>query len=683
MKKAFSTVACMECTYDEVVALAVKAGMQAVEIRLDDDGGLFGLGKEAVPEVKKCFKEKGIEISDLGTSVALFGYEEEKIAKAKECINLASEAGAAAIRIFLGNFAKRFSDPVTDSYEGIVDALKEICDIAEKCGIEIWVETHNAFSTGKVLAKLIEDVGCDNLKIIWDIIHPIEYGETPDETLKYLMGKIAHVHIKDGRHSGDSNKIDYIYTKLGEGELPVGKIVKLLEKSGYSGYLSLEWESAWRQEIRDEYDSIEKLLCDYNEFMHKAENNLLPEIGEAGWETETPPCKKIAHFGKGSFEESLNIEIKSKSFGVGKWKAQIPVEKNKSYDFTVSAQTACEAQDIYAIATVFRADGSMVTRDHIRNSYKKDGFIRFYDKIETDSEADSVKIELWLKGYDAKVKWYNPCLCKGEERDKREVGVAVAYIPPNYEENSTIEGNKGKIFYVLERSAKTGADIIVLSECMYERNVPNVTLSEAAQTDDGEMCSRISEKAAEYGAYIIYNFHEFDDGEYYNTSVLFDRKGKLAGKYRKTHLTVGELEQGMTPGDEYPIFDTDFGRIGMLICFDHYFSETSEILAEKGAEIIFVSSAGDAAEKCIARAMDTGIYFAVCGLNHENVHGWGAGRIVAPDGSIISDTEDIEKPAFAKIDLNMPVRREWLSLGPAMSEFYGVYRYEKNKHCKK
>jgi len=103
---------------------------------------------------------------------------------------------------------------------------------------------------------------------------------------------------------------------------------------------------------------------------------------------------------------------------------------------------------------------------------------------------------------------------------------------------------------------------------------------------------------------------------------------------------------------------------------------------QKRAEIIFISSAGDAAEKCIARAMDTGLYLAVCGWNNENCYGWGPGRIVAPDGNLISHTETIEKPAFGVIDLNKPIRRHWLSLGPADSEIYGVYRYEKNIHCK-
>lgn len=134
----------------------------------------------------------------------------------------------------------------------------------------------------------------------------------------------------------------------------------------------------------------------------------------------------------------------------------------------------------------------------------------------------------------------------------------------------------------------------------------------------------------------------------------------------------------MTPGEGYPVFDTDFGRIGMLICWDHYFSATTEAIVENGAEILFVSSAGDAAEQCIARAKDSGIYLAVCGMNTENTHGWGPARVVSPLGELLAHGVEHAEPVVCEIDLNKKVRRFWLSVGPADSQTRGVYRYEKN-----
>ena len=411
--------------------------------------------------------------------------------------------------------------------------------------------------------------------------------------------------------------------------------------------------------------------------MERKDTNLLPSPSAEDWFTYVPLNKKTVCFSKD--KQCLNAQITDESYGVGKWIVQIPISGDKAFDFSVQAQSDCSVNDLYVIITVLREDNSMITRDHVRNCTVEDGQIRFYDKINTPQEAASLKLELWIKGCRGTVSWHAPTLVEGNACEQRLVKVAVAYIPPS-NHTHTIESNKKDILEALAESAKLKPDIMVLGECMYERGVKGVTFLEAAETVQGEMCTLISQRAREYQAYIIYNFHEADQGEYYNTSVLFDRNGAVVGKYRKTHLTVSELEQGLIPGDAYPVFETDFGKIGMLICWDHYFSATSEKLVQNGAEMIFVSSAGDAAEKCIARAMENGIYLAVCGWNtseNSKKNGWGPGRIVNPKGEILADTSEKGKPAFACIDLNERIRTRWLSLGNAMSENYGVFKYEK------
>lgn len=265
MRKAFSTVACMTSSYQEIVLAAEKAHMDAVEIRMDDGGSICGMQREQLPELLAFFKEHGIAISDIGTGVTLQGYEPEKIARGRQCAELAAMVGAKGIRVFLGNFIKRFSTAAPYSYEGIVRSLQELCLAVKETGVEVWVETHNEFSTGEVLSRLCKDVAKDNLKIIWDIIHPIEWGETPEQTWELLNSKIAHVHLKDGIKNPDPDWIDYTYTRLGEGELPIQEILAILRENGYTGYLSLEWEKQWRAEIREAYDSLDELLRDYNE----------------------------------------------------------------------------------------------------------------------------------------------------------------------------------------------------------------------------------------------------------------------------------------------------------------------------------------------------------------------------------------------------------------------------------
>lgn len=270
VKRAFSTLACMDKTWKEAVDAAVRADLQALEIRLYEDGSIFGLRQEELNEFVSYLQKCGIGISDLGTSVVLFGYEPEKIEQAKAAIRLAEQVKAGGIRVFVANSGKRVSDLVVYDYDGIVKALKELCQYAFDHSVEVWVETHGEFSTGKSVAEILQDVDCSNLKVIWDILHSIERREEPKDTMRYLGDKIVHVHIKDGRKASDAGILDFVHTKLGEGEVPIRKILMLLEEAGYDGYFSLEWENAWRAELRGYYHEIDDLLRDFNAYLDNA-----------------------------------------------------------------------------------------------------------------------------------------------------------------------------------------------------------------------------------------------------------------------------------------------------------------------------------------------------------------------------------------------------------------------------
>ena len=677
MKRSFSTVSCLELTYNELIETAKKNNMDGVEIRLDNNNKICGYGIEKADEIYEAFSNAGIKITDLGTNVGLLFYTEDGIRIAMECIDLASAVKATGIRVFLGSFSRYYSTYGDYDYKDIVKAVKELAIYAKPKNVEIWLETHNDFSTGEILKKVIDDCGEENVKVIWDIMHPLERGETPFETVRYLGSRIGHVHMKDGIDRRDFNMTNYLYTRLGEGEINPGEIIAALNSINYDGYLSLEFENAWRPEIREAHSGIDEILESYNLWLDTAENNIIPLVNSDKWDTFSPEQKKLARFSKGLYGESLDIEVRSESYSMGKWISRTPVEAGKTYDFSVVCKTDTDITNVYAIATIWDKDGNMLIRDHIENCKKIDVRYYFSDKFLIPDNGCEFETELWLKGNNARVSWYQPHLTAGDAKKERNVRVAIAYIEPEYEKEHTLEYNKQTIIDAIDKCGELNPDVIVLSEGMLGRGT-NIPMKDKAETENGEMCSIIRKKADEYNSYLVYNFHEVEGSEYYNTSILIGRNGETVGKFRKTHLTVGEYEQGLTPGCEYPVFETDFGKVGMLICYDHYFSPTTEELVKNGAEIIFVSTAGDSAEKSVARAMDGGVYFAICGLNTENSHGWGPGRIIAPDGEIIAHTSKSLQPAFSEIDLNKKIRRFWLSLGPAQSHIKGVYKYEKN-----
>ena len=250
-KLCFSTLPCMDYTSEQLKELCNKFNIDGVEIRLT--------------ETTDFNFAEGLNVVDLGTGVNFKRYDENQIKSAKEILDKIKDTDIKAIRVFLGNFAVMTTYAKEAlSYEGIVKALQEISDYTDK---EIWVETHNEFSSGRVLKKLMEDTDRENVKIIWDIIHPMEEFESPVETWEYIGKKIAHVHIKDGRRSENPFKHDYDYTALGEGDLPIEEILSILKENGYNGYISLEWENAWREELRKYSMDINDILSDFIKFV--------------------------------------------------------------------------------------------------------------------------------------------------------------------------------------------------------------------------------------------------------------------------------------------------------------------------------------------------------------------------------------------------------------------------------
>lgn len=274
-KLAFSTLPCDGWTAEKIVEYCSRYGFTGLEIREGPDGFIHtGSDIKEIERVSAIFQASGITITDIGSSICIKGFPAEEKQKVmenmKKEVNLAGALKAKGIRVFLGNFAPRKDSPKAElSYEMIVDTLQSACEEALLNGVEIWVETHNEFSTGKVLKKLLTDVNRGNLKIIWDLIHPLELGESPEETVKYLGEYCAHIHIKDGRPWQDPMLLDWKYTKLGEGILPMGKIVKLLRENGYQGFYSLEWENKWREEIRGPGFETETILPEYSRYMKK------------------------------------------------------------------------------------------------------------------------------------------------------------------------------------------------------------------------------------------------------------------------------------------------------------------------------------------------------------------------------------------------------------------------------
>jgi sugar phosphate isomerase/epimerase len=269
MKLAFSTLPCAAWSLEYTLKICKEYNIDAIELRLDlNDWSDSNMSQEKAEDMLRLLKEYNIKITSLGTQVRVDSHDSSQKKQFTKCVELANKLQTRALRIMLGNFRTRWTEiKPTPDYEGIVRWLQEAAEIASAENIEIWIETHNEFSTGKVLKKLLEDVKSNNCKIVWDIMHPLEQNESLTETISFIEKDIAHIHIKDGIPWEDKDLASWKYTKLGEGIIPIHEVVKLLKETGYDGYYSLEWESTWRPEIRGEGCKGEAVISHFAEFM--------------------------------------------------------------------------------------------------------------------------------------------------------------------------------------------------------------------------------------------------------------------------------------------------------------------------------------------------------------------------------------------------------------------------------
>ena len=220
----------------------------------------------------------------------------------------------------------------------------------------------------------------------------------------------------------------------------------------------------------------------------------------------------------------------------------------------------------------------------------------------------------------------------------------------------------------IRQAAKGGAEVISLPE-MWNCPYANEYFREYAETADGAAVSFMSKLAEELGIYLIGgSIPELEGEKVYNTSFSFDRKGRIIGRHRKVHLFDIDVKGGirfmesdtLTPGDELTVLDTEFGRIGVAICYDVRFPEWHRKMALAGAKLIVLPAAFNMTTgpahwdlSMRARALDNQVYFAANSPARDEdgpYVAYGNSCIADPWGSFIAHADEKECVLYGDID---------------------------------
>jgi predicted amidohydrolase len=201
---------------------------------------------------------------------------------------------------------------------------------------------------------------------------------------------------------------------------------------------------------------------------------------------------------------------------------------------------------------------------------------------------------------------------------------------------------KGAELY-LERAARMGAALVAFPE-VYPQLAVADTFHHPEPTEGGSL-DRVREAARRHKLLIVWPRLEYDpDRGVRNTSVLVDRTGEILGRYDQMFPTTSELEKGVVPGTEAPVFETDLGRVGMMICFDMNFREVHDALARGKPDLVVFSSMYRGSLQAQALAFELGA-FVITSIASE------LGLVIDRCGRIVKEST-YEALAVASINTN-------------------------------
>ncbi|MBM3734854.1 MAG: carbon-nitrogen hydrolase family protein [Acidobacteria bacterium] len=147
------------------------------------------------------------------------------------------------------------------------------------------------------------------------------------------------------------------------------------------------------------------------------------------------------------------------------------------------------------------------------------------------------------------------------------------------------------------RHAAEKPDLVITPECFldgYAAAAKDWTPEKFDQIAQDEKTSpyitKVRELAERHKIAILFGYTEKKNGKYYNAALMIDRNGQPTGRYYKTHLQAHDLR--FTPGDDLPVFDTHWGKMGVMICADRRWPETARVLRLRGSRLTLVPSYG-------------------------------------------------------------------------------------------